>query len=331
MINLFKRIAKKQKNNNRIHQRLNLIEALELINRNRIKELSKVRKILGKITKEPVIDFETTILAYLNKFDLLLYETKISDKNLIFEPAEVLIKEIVDFIERRNLISWLAHVYSRYAQLKMLKFEFNEAKIYMLKAEEIATSHNLLRLSYQITNENDKQIRIINQAEKLKNFDEKSSLLSNSINFDNLITGVGQRNELIKLDQPNEEKIFLTIINKTGVNLFSHKFVKFSDDVSYEQLIKDFLSTINSVLQGIFSSKQKSNRMLQNEFTFSLKVVESFLIGYVYKGSSIKAQNRINCLIQLIQTDLKIYNQLTDEVNEANNKSLRKIIVKIFD
>ena len=94
----------------------------------------------------------------------------------------------INTVKLRNLISWLAQVYVQYSKLKLLEKDFDFAKSLILYAEEIAVTNNLFKLSHFINAQYIRILSLIANIELLKTEDQENK-------FDNLITGVGQRDD----------------------------------------------------------------------------------------------------------------------------------------
>jgi tetratricopeptide (TPR) repeat protein len=110
LVKLFKKVAKKRKRNERIKQRLLIIEAFELLKTKTPKDIEKAQKLLQQIIISPIIDFETTILSRINYSTALFFDIQTSEEELNFEKLEISIQDTLDFINRRYLSSWLAQV-----------------------------------------------------------------------------------------------------------------------------------------------------------------------------------------------------------------------------
>jgi tetratricopeptide (TPR) repeat protein len=303
-------------------QKLLFLSAIKLKYIKRLKEQGKSLELFETILNQDLMDYYTTLLAYLNILEIKIFELKISGDLIILQEANKLLEEIIAMTTINNFSVWVAKTLALKSQVKLIELQFDEAKQCLNDAISIASKINIKRLVIDFNNQYDDLLEKISKLRerKSKNFAERLEITN--------LTIFNKESAKLNLEIPKEESIYLSFINNKGLTIYSNKFI-FQFDENFDQLMSGFLVAINSVILRLFSSSGFIERIKHNEFTVMIMLlVEGIYICYVFKGPSYHAQEKIEGLRNVF-LDNTLFNILNDASNK--NRTLNGNEIKIIN
>lgn len=259
------------------------------------------------------IDFYTRILAYLNRFEILIFEVKIFGTEELLVEANNVIEELISLASLNNLSSWAAKALALKGGLELVKLQFEESKNLFKEALRIAKIKNLKRVEISLNNQYDE---FLIKTSKISILNEQNNTIQERLKITEL--SVFDSNKYYSQLEVNDEiPAYLSIIDAKGITLFSFNFQIDKNQDNTDQLISGFIIAINSVIQKIFSSTGFLERIKHKEYTLSINnITDSIYVCYGYKGQSYKAQKKIELFIEKL-----ISNELLDSLlNSSDNQ-----------
>lgn len=341
-------IKKDLQNANKFFERLKAIHAIEenprislwyriskaliLRNSQRTRNLYAAQEIFRNIIDEKNITTELTAIALLNLCDLLLWELETNNDPEILPEFEPLIEKLLKTAESENSFLLTAETYLLQAKLEFLKSDFKKGRKHLIKAQKIAEDHGLKQLAIKISNDHDRFLE--NKEFWDKNLDDENSL-SKHVAFSRLNEQINRmlRQGIIESEEfKNDIPILFIILDENGPAIFSISFQKNWD--LDDQLFGCFLSAFTSFSNEIFS--ELMDRAKFGDQTIIMKAISPYIVSYIFEGSSYFAQQKMNEVVKLLQTNdfiKEILDQAMDnkfKISEEKNPQFYMQIKEIF-
>ena len=287
----FNRVQENKKNK----LRKTFLQAVKLNLTSRLREKTKAFELFESITKNEIIHYYTTLLSYLYILEISIFELKTFNNPDILVDVNNILDELVNLTSSNNFSSWAVRTIALKAQVKIIELDYEEAKKLLNEAINIAVSKNMNRLAFQLSNQYDEMVNQIVKLDELKSRRTVESSLSDILEITDFSIFDSNRNKF-NLEIPNEEPTYLSLINTSGVTLFSVNFNVGTGTLKedFDQLISGFLIALNSVILKLFASSGFIERIKHKEYTITLySLIDTIYICYAYKGSSYHSQNKI--------------------------------------
>ncbi|MFX0082752.1 MAG: tetratricopeptide repeat protein [Candidatus Hodarchaeota archaeon] len=296
----------------------------------RAKNRVKAEEIYKEIIEEE--GFYLKVDALLELCDLLLVELRITNDAEVLKEIKTNLNRILESSEKINSFRILAETYLLQAKVALITFDTNEARRFLTRAQEIAEKYGLNLIAMKISNEHDELIKQLDVWDKLK---ESKAPLSERLKLAQLneqMEKMIRKREIAVPEITDEDPIVLLIISEGGRPVFSESF---AEEWAFEDhLFGGFLTAINSFSDEMFS--EGLNRANFGEYTIIMNSLHPFLVCYLFKGQSYRAQQRVIKFIDNIKEDTTIwktfneYNQTCRMVQLEDIPSLEPLITKIF-
>jgi tetratricopeptide (TPR) repeat protein len=297
----------------------------------RIHDHAEAENILKQVL-EKEISSQLKIYSRVLLCDLLLEELSIYNNPEVLDEINILIKRLLKAVEKEYSFSRLSEVKLLQAKLALIQMDIEGAKKLLKDAQYIAESHDLKRLSIQISNEHDKLLEQMNEWDSLKKKDapmaDRIELASLEGVFDRL---QGKR----AVDPPeliDEKPTLLLIIGEGGVLVFSYPF---SDEWGIdEDLFSSFLSAFASFSNEFFT--KGLDRAKFGDDLILMQTIDRFSICYLFKGQTYQATQRLTQFTEQVQNTAPVWKTLekfyeTSQVLELKDSPrLESIITEIF-
>ena len=309
----FNRVQENKKNK----LRKTFLQAVKLNLTSRLREKTKAFELFESITKNEIIHYYTTLLSYLYILEISIFELKTFNNPDILVDVNNILDELVNLTSSNNFSSWAVRTIALKAQVKIIELDYEEAKKLLNEAINIAVSKNMNRLAFQLSNQYDEMVNQIVKLDELKSRRTVESSLSDILEITDFSIFDSNRNKF-NLEIPNEEPTYLSLINTSGVTLFSVNFNVGTGTLKedFDQLISGFLIALNSVILKLFASSGFIERIKHKEYTISLySLIDTIYICYAYKGSSYHAQNKITELKEQL-----LKGEFIESILDASNK-----------
>ena len=201
-----------------------------------------------------------------------------------------------------------------------------------MQAQQIAEETGLRRLAINISTEHDALLDQLSQWEEL--IDRKASM---SERFDLarledlLVRMIRKRAEEIPVMPQEEPELVLIIGAESGISVFSKSFR--IDRPLEEHLIGGFLTAINAFMRDAFAGTGAIERIKHKEYTLLLKAVEPFLVGYIFKGPSYFALQKLGKFTDALQENavwLKLKDALKTGRILVGERGVEVLVEEIF-
>jgi len=309
-------------------------KALILKKSSRMRDKVEAEEIFKNFVTEDTVDFQLTIIAFLNWCELLLYELSITNDPEILNEIQPIIDKLLHLEEQQYNYNLIASTYLLQAKLALIRFELEEAQQFLTKAQQIAQMKGLQLLAMKISAEHDE---VLNQLDIWENLHKNKNQISMAERFKYAKLNE-QIDSMIRIRAPeqqdlsSEKPIFLSIITKGGAPLVKFPFL---DKWADQNIFSGFISAFNVFSKELFS--KSVDRVKMGENTILLKSLEPFNACYVIKGPSYLAQQKLTRFSEKIKTTPEIWNRLieyskTGEVlTIKGNPHLKEIITEIFE
>jgi tetratricopeptide (TPR) repeat protein len=140
-------IIDKQLKNKLVHQQTRFAEALIFMNSKDERDQGKAEILFEQIVEEEVIYHSLTVSALLNLCESLLTRFRETNKKDVLNSLNALVEKLLGISEQQKSVSLLAESYWLKYQLLILDdLKFEEAEIYLNKANQIAKEYDLTNL-----------------------------------------------------------------------------------------------------------------------------------------------------------------------------------------
>lgn len=292
-----------QSKNKRLNRSYLLSKAIILKSSTYIRDRVKAEMILKDFVKFESSDVHVHESALLHLCDLLLVELRRSNDMNLFDEINPIINRLSENAINQNSTWKLAETYLLKAKLAFIQMNMGEARKFLTQAQELADNKGLGLLAQKISNEHDILLDQLSKWEKVK---EKEPPLSERIELSSFEGVIKRLLETRAADPPEvigEDPILLMIMTEGGVLLFSYPF---TDEWKRDnQLFGSFLTAFTSFSSEFFS--EGLDRVKFGQYTVLMETVDVFSIGYVYKGQTYPAKQKLKYFIEKIQNSAPIW------------------------
>lgn len=309
-----KEIYKILPNNKRIAQSYLISKALILKSSPRFQTQAKAQDIFTQIIKDENIKNEYTIIAILNQCDLLLEELKITNRGEIIDEVKSLIDKLLEVTNKLKSYWTLAEALVLQAKLSLLTLDLIEARTLLTRAQRIANKYHMHRLAIKISNEHDELLQKLDIWKKLKK--SKSTLIERFelTDLNNHLSAMIKKQRYQLPKTVKEEPVLILIISNGGNTLFCHQFVE--EKALNSHILGGFLTSIDYFIKEVFS--EDLDRAIFGDYTLLMNSLNPFFIGYIFKGKSYNALQKINSFSEYLKKENNLWVYLMQ--NYAMNK-----------
>ncbi|MHA2039590.1 MAG: tetratricopeptide repeat protein [Promethearchaeota archaeon] len=312
-------------------QTYRIAKALILKSSTRSINKGEAERILKKVAEEDVTYHEINTIALISLCDLLLAELGTSNDIGILEEINPYITKLLEHAENQQSYRWIAEIYLLKAKISQIKFNLDDARKFLTKAQKIANKHGLKLLAQKISQEHDKLLGELNTWQTFRETQASLSKRMNLISVDGVIERLLHKRTIIPPELDDEESIFLLIMGRDGISYFNHPFV---ENWNFDDIFSSFMSAFNSFSSEIFA--KNIDRIRIDENIILITPVDSFLVCYVIKGQSFTALQKLNRFSDAIKWNTEISEALKksvqtgEELDLTNPASLGIVVNEIF-
>lgn len=307
-------------------------KALVLKNSGRIRNLSEAEIILRGFTEKEI---ETPLiyrLAMVNLCELFLEELKFTNNVEVLEDIIPLINKIYKIAEKQSAYAWLVEIKILQAKISLIQMDFDAAEQLLTQAQRIAELQGLTLLALKISSEHDNLLNQLSEWNNLKKIDAPMSERIELASFDGVVERLQGKSAIDPPLITPETPVLLLIIGQGGFPLFSNQFEE--GHQFEEDLLSGFLDAINS-FSGELLSKQL-DRVKFEDYMILMQTVENFSVGYLFKGQTYIAKQKLTQFTESIKKDSTIWHTLNVYFNTSrvvkleDLPSLQALIFNIF-
>jgi tetratricopeptide (TPR) repeat protein len=317
-----------------ISQYSRIAKALLLKTSTRIRDKAKAEELLEQVAKEEVIHHELTIEALLSLCDLHLAELHATnDQNLLAEVKDH-VKRLIEVAKQQHSHWLLAEAYVLKSKIALVELRTKEARRSLTQAQLIAEEKGLTRLAMKISSDYDALLGQLSQWEKL--LARKASLKErlDLTQLDDFLSRMVRKEEIAIPEQPPEEPVMLLIVAENGLSVFSQSFIPESQ--VNDHLIGSFLSAVTAFGSEILAGTETIDRILYQEHTLAMKILEDLMFCYVFKGQSYSALQKLDQFMETIHGSPSIWDAFFKTVQTgrmlqtSENQAIGSIAEEIF-
>jgi len=140
---------------------------MSLSYRNRV----KAEEMLKQVVEEDIVNYEATVYAFLNLYDLLLSELRNTGDIQILEELQTYISQMLDLAEKNHSYSLMSETYLLQARLALSTLDIKKAGRFFTQAQQIAERWDLTQLAIKVSNEHEQLHSQLSRWENLKESD----------------------------------------------------------------------------------------------------------------------------------------------------------------
>ncbi len=154
-------------------------------------------ELLFKEIIENEINFEFTILAYLNLCDLLLTELRLTNEIEVLNELNQYISQLLSIAERIHSFRIMSEIYLLKAKISLISFDIKSAKRFITQALQISERFGFTQLEIKIKSEYDDLEKKLELWEKLKESGASMSERFDLARLEEQISGMVQNSSLL--------------------------------------------------------------------------------------------------------------------------------------
>ncbi|MFW9821586.1 MAG: tetratricopeptide repeat protein [Candidatus Thorarchaeota archaeon] len=209
------------------------------------------------------------------------------------------------------------------AKIKLIQKNYDQAKILLIEAQRLAELTENHYFAQIISDEHDRLLELQTSGEQITTLNSKPE----SIKLASLhgIANLTQRERSEgSIEIIPEIPVLLLIIAEGGVLIFSYPF---TDEWKHDtEIFSSFLSAFNTFSDEFFS--KGLDRVKFGDETLLIQSFSSFSIGYLYRGQSYPAKQKLTSFIEDMQNEPKLTDAL-DKFFKASQVAELKDIPQI--
>ena len=148
---------------------------------------------------------------------------------------------------------------------------------------------------------------------------------------EDLLTRMVRQRAIEPPEAQPEEPVLLLILAEGGLTLFSFPF-----EIGRQlngHLIGGFLAAINTFGKEVLAEPGTIDRIMYDEYTVAIKVLDAMMFCYVFKGHSYLALQKLEQFMSHIRTDAARWKILTMARQEGRiiiPKTLQDLVAEVF-
>jgi tetratricopeptide (TPR) repeat protein len=309
-----------------------IMKALVLKKRGRMRDRARAEKMLRKIVESEFTTPQFYLLTLVNLCDLFLEELYITNNPEVLDEIDPLITEIFKIAENQNSYLWLAETKLLQAKLALIQMNFDKTRHLLTQAQQIAEMHGFNLLAIKISHEHDNLLEQSTVWENLKEIGAPMSERIETAYFKGVIDRLLGKRVVEPPKLTHERPVLLLIIGEGGVPLFSNPFIEnwpFDDGV-----VSGFLTAFENFSEELFS--KRLDRAKIGEYTILLHSAGIYTVYYLFIGQTYPANQKLKQFINRIQKSSTLWEtmnkfyKLGRIVELEDNPLLGSLIDEIF-
>ncbi|MHA2281392.1 MAG: tetratricopeptide repeat protein [Promethearchaeota archaeon] len=301
----------------------------------RTRDRAEAETLLRKVVENEISSVqELTLKIYAMTFlcDLYIEELGSSNDSTIIDDINPLISKMFNNAEKlqSNLIMIGVNVLQ--AKMELIQMNFGESKIILTKALQLAELNDNQYYAQIISHEHDRLLEQQDLWDKIEKtnapFSERIKLAS----FDGVLDRIRGKRYEEPIEVIDEKPVLLLLIAEGGVLIFSYPF---ADEWQHDtEIFGSFLSAFTSFSDEFFS--KGLDRVKFGDDTLLIQTVDSFSVGYLYKGQTYPAKQKLAEFSEEIKNNTSIWQTLdtfskTSQVAEIQDiPQIENLIKDIF-
>ena len=324
----------KEKENKDIRNFYFVAKGILLLNESsRTRDRAEAEKLFKKVVEDAISVLPLYLYALWGLICTYIEELGISNDLEILEDINPLIDRYLSLAYRIKSSIMVCEVHVFKSKLALVQLNFDEAKLLLTQAQQIAESHNLGWQAHRISNYHDELLEQQDRWNYLKNTNAPISERIEIASFDGILNQIQGKRLEESIVLIHEEPVLLLIITKGGFLIFSYPF---TDEWKHDtEIFGSFLSAFTSFSDEFFS--KGLDRAKFGEDTLLMQSVGNYSIGYLYKGQSYPAKQKLTTFTKEIQDNTSIWQNFekfvkTSQVAQVKDlPQIKNLINDIFN
>ena len=270
--------------------------ALLMSESGRTRDRAESEKNLKQIIEDGVevqggIGSSLAVYLYALYFLIILYieELGMSNDLEIVKEINPLIDRLFYLAEKTKSSLLTTNVIIFRAKIALIELNFDKAKILLTEAQEMAETHNIQYHAHRISNYHDDLLEQQDRWNRLKSPNIPLSERIEVASFDDTLDRSRGKHSEEAPEFISEHPVLLLIIGEGGFLIFSYPF---ADEWKHDtEIFGSFLSAFTSFSDEFFS--KGLDRVKFGDDTLLIQSVDSFSVGYLYKGQTYPAKQKL--------------------------------------
>ncbi len=287
-------------------------------------------KILQTIASQEVSEIGLHLLAIFNLCEMLFQEYINYNNEEVLEEIERWTTKLQEFAIAQGSAFYLIQAYLIQAQLHIVNLELDQAKNILSLAQQMAEEKGLRNLSIKVSQELDEllnaQARVAETATPLP-IAERIKLAR----IDKLSETANIRNPILAQEIPEEKPIAFIIAEDTGEVILQRKFS--TDPPIESDLLGGFLNVLDKFAKYVFKKEEIVERLRIGEYTLLMRHIQNIYFCYVIKGASYTAVQKLELLIEALQTKINLWRNILNDrrkLSDKHKEALYKLLDELF-
>ncbi len=322
-LEILKKFADKT-NSKSIFRIYNVTKGITLFQSSRTRDRAEAEKLFKaeidrSLHNEP---YPVSYMYALYSLILLYIEELRSSNDLkVLEDLNPLITLMYEKAEQLHSNLFLSEGKIFQAKIEIILQNIDNARRLLTEAQEIAESSNNHFFAQMISEEHDRLLELQDNQEKLESLQKTKIERIKLASLKGRIS-ITQREDLNENPELIPEiPVLLLIIGQGGVLLFSYPFT--SEWKHDTEIFGSFLSAFTSFSDEFFS--KGLDRAKFGEDTLLMHSVGNYSIGYLYKGQSYPAKQKLTTFAQEIQVNTSIWQNFEKFVKTSQVAEVRDL------
>ncbi|MFW9880412.1 MAG: hypothetical protein ACFFG0_45660 [Candidatus Thorarchaeota archaeon] len=192
------------------------------------------------------------------------------------------------------------------AKLELIELNFDKAELLLTEAQDIAELHSIHYYAHKISNDHDRLLEQKAIWQQLKSTNAPISKRIELTSFNEILERIKGKRSEEPPELVDEQPVLLLIIAEGGALIFAYPF---ADDWKHDtEIFSSFLSAFNTFSDEFFS--KGLDRVKFGDDTLLMQSVDAYSIGYLYKGQSYPAKQKLSKFTEGIQNTVSIWQTL---------------------
>lgn len=305
-LNKLKEITDRNKNNSYIASLYSVAKGLTLYLSSRTRDRAEAENLFKQVVDDGPANLYVYIYALYCLIFMYVEEFRISDDFEIIKEINPLISDLYRQAERIQSTLFQIEGKVFQAKIELIKKNVDEAKILLLEAQRLAEMTDNQYFAQIISNEHDRLLELQDNQEKLESLQKTKQERIKLMSLKGRLSITQREDSNDTLEIISEIPVLLLIIGEGGVLIFSYPF---TDDWKHDtEIFSSFLSAFTTFSDEFFS--KGLDRVKFGDDTLLMHSVESYSIGYLFKGQSYPAKQKLIRFIEEIQLNSSIWQNL---------------------
>lgn len=308
-LEILKKFADKT-NSKSIFRIYNVTKGITLFQSSRTRDRAEAEKLFKaeidrSLHNEP---YPVSYMYALYSLILLYIEELRSSNDLkVLEDLNPLITLMYEKAEQLHSNLFLSEGKIFQAKIEIILQNIDNARRLLTEAQEIAESSNNHFFAQMISEEHDYLLELQDQ-EKLETLQNTKLESINLASLKGRLSITQRDNSESTLDLKPEIPVLLLIIAEGGILLFSYPF---TDEWKHDtEIFGSFLSAFSTFSDEFFS--KGLDRVKFGEDTLLMQSIDNYSIGYLYKGQTYPAKQKLTTFVNQIKETTMIWRNLED-------------------